>query len=228
MSGLRPSVAGCGDPSSMARQATWCQELPRVLLTAPWGRGPVPRLFPVPRCTCSPQPGSEPGHRAGQSRVMPLSHLPPCRCVSQAVSTARSLFIPLFISGLPITISHHFLFPAINFSFPISEGLTPTRLWCLGLPCGAQTCWLRAPRHRHPTLFPGGTQASWHPSILAGMKGSGELEGCWHRQRGESRGGEIARQKGQANGAYSFNRFNFCRGWLRGAEPSIRFRGRGI
>lgn len=68
----------------------------------------------------------------------------------------------------------------------------------------------------HGTLAP--KYSGWHG---CGWQGGA---GIWR----EPWGGGVARRKGRDNGAYSFNRFNFCRGWLRGAEPSIRFRGRGI
>lgn len=115
-------------------------------------------------------------------------HVPPSLPWLPAPGTTW-LFILLSISVLPITISHHLLFQVINFSFPVSEGLTPTHL-------GHLTSSLHTPPH--------GTPASQLVWVALGAGGGGGLG--WPQGRG------MARQKEWANGAHSLNRFNFCRG----------------
>lgn len=139
--GAVPGMAAVPDPHPPPRGGEGCRGVPRPLPRCVWvggprqhgevgdpvpvsssraagsTTGPVPRIIPVPRRI--PQPPVPPASRGtGLGTATPCLHLTPRHRGSGAIGTNRRLFIPLFISGLPITVSHHFLFPAINFFLP--------------------------------------------------------------------------------------------------------------
>lgn len=145
------------DPGSAAGEGTRCRE-------PPWDQGLVPRVTPVPRCAQCPR--GKPGRRAGHGHTG-VTASPP-----QAAGTARRLFI-LFMSGPPVTASHHSSVPGDKFfAFPTSRGLTPTCPQHPGPPRGAQT----PPRRGSPgTLTPqnAGVLAPERPIWRGRQRGAG-------------------------------------------------------